>query len=123
MKETSEIVSLCHISLVLFAPYNILKTNSPNKLFDSLSSGVPIIVNSNGWTKKLVEKYSCGFYADPYNSKDLSKKIKILSINENLRNNFSINSRKISLTIFDKELLTEKIFNSIKSLKNVENTK
>ena len=56
MKETSEVVNVCDISVVPISKYSILSTNSPNKLFDSLAAGKPIIVNSNGWTKKMVER-------------------------------------------------------------------
>ena len=37
MGKTSEIVNLCDVSIVSFLNLPILKTNSPNKLFDSLS--------------------------------------------------------------------------------------
>src|SRR5690606_21322065 len=60
MAKLSEIINLCDISLVTFLNLPILATNSPNKLFDSLSAGKPIIVNSFGWTKDLVEDNNCG---------------------------------------------------------------
>lgn len=50
------------LSLVTFSNYSILDTNSPNKLFDSLSAGIPVIVNSNGWTADMINNYSCGFH-------------------------------------------------------------
>ncbi len=37
--------------MVLFADKPILATNSPNKFFDGLASGKPMIVNSDGWTR------------------------------------------------------------------------
>lgn len=51
MKVVSEIVNCCDISITSFKNLPILNTNSPNKLFDSLSAGKPIVVNSAGWTK------------------------------------------------------------------------
>ena len=64
MDKTSELVNICDVSLVTFSNIPILATNSPNKLFDSLSAGKPIIVNSAGWTKDLVEetrmRHFCG---------------------------------------------------------------
>src|SRR5690606_31256826 len=71
MKETSEIVNLCDVSVVSFLDIPILYTNSPNKLFDSLSAGKPVIVNSRGWTKDLVEKEQCGFFVDPQRPQEL----------------------------------------------------
>ena len=74
-EKISEIVNLCDLSIVTFGNIPILKTNSPSKLFDSLSAGLPILVNSNGWTKDLVEDNNCGLYADPESPKDFSEKI------------------------------------------------
>ncbi len=51
---------------------DFLATNSPNKLFDSLSAGKPIIVNSPIWTKGLDERYECGVFVDPKNPEDLT---------------------------------------------------
>ena len=50
LKSVSEIVNFCDVSIVSFKDLPILYTNSPNKLFDSISAGKPIILNSNGWT-------------------------------------------------------------------------
>lgn len=46
--------------LVLFGKQPILATNSPNKFFDALASGRPVIVNQPGWTKELVEESGAG---------------------------------------------------------------
>jgi glycosyltransferase involved in cell wall biosynthesis len=40
----------------------ILASGSPNKFFDSLAAGVPIILNFEGWLKELVIKQKLGFY-------------------------------------------------------------
>ncbi len=46
----------------LFATLNnpVQDTCSPNKIFDSFASGVPIIQTSNGWIGDLVEHEKCG---------------------------------------------------------------
>lgn len=58
------IVSSCDACVVSFADFPVLATNSPNKLFDGLSAGLPIIVNSPGWTRALVESTGAGVYVD-----------------------------------------------------------
>lgn len=57
--------SMSNITMTSFKDLSILKTNSPNKFFDSLAAGKPIIVNSAGWTKKIVEANNIGFYVNP----------------------------------------------------------
>ncbi len=116
MKMTSEIVNFCDIVLVSFLDLPILYTNSPNKLFDALSAGKPIIVNSAGWTKKLVEDNLCGFYVDPNIAEDLKDKINFLYNNKKIFNQYCVNSRNLAITKFDKSLLCKdyvKIINKI----------
>lgn len=109
MKVISELINCCDLALISFKNLPILDTNSPNKLFDSLSAGKPIIVNSKGWTKDLIIKHNIGFY---YDSND------IFSFQDMLTNiiqeKYTLsekgkNSRNLALNSFDKDKLCEKI--------------
>lgn len=105
LDKTSEIVNLCDVSIISFLDLPILSTNSPNKLFDSLSAGKPIIVNSAGWTKDLVEKHSCGFYVNPNHPLELVNKVKELKDNTNMMKSMSDNGRLLAETVYDKSIL------------------
>lgn len=107
MSTTSAIVNLCDVSMVSFADIPILYTNSPNKLFDSLSAGKPVIVNSAGWTKDLVEKYRCGYYVDPTVPEDLANRLIELEKDRAALICMGKNSRKLAEDKFDKSILCE----------------
>jgi len=115
MSETSEIVNACDISLVTFLNLPVLATNSPNKLFDSLSAGKPIIVNSNGWTKEMVEKHECGFYVDATKPKELTKLLIQLRNNKVLLAKLGQNARKLAETKYDKSILCKEFANVVES--------
>ena len=115
MKETSEIVNFCDISMVSFLNIPILYTNSPNKLFDSLSAGKPIIVNSAGWTKDLVEKNKCGYYVNPSTHQELEEKILFLKENPEIVHEMGKNSRKLAEDVYDISLLTNQFLDIFKS--------
>lgn len=91
----------------------ILKTNSPNKLFDSLSAGKPIIVNSAGWTKDMVENDDCGFFVDPDSPKDFAHKILEIKDNKDILKRWGENARKLSIEVYDKDILAAKVANII----------
>ncbi|MBB4120083.1 glycosyltransferase involved in cell wall biosynthesis [Mesonia hippocampi] len=107
MEETSEIVNFCDVSMVSFKDLPILYTNSPNKLFDSLSAGKPIIVNSAGWTKEMVEKHNCGVYVNPHQPTALAQAIKSLQVDDTLKNEMAKNARKLAETTYDKSILCD----------------
>ena len=46
---------------------------SPNKFFDYIASGLPVIVNYPGWVKDLITEYKCGFYASENSPQDFAK--------------------------------------------------
>lgn len=109
MSIVSEVVNCCDASITSFLDIPILYTNSPNKLFDSLSAGKPIIVNSAGWTKDLVEKENCGCYVDPQNPQDLVDQICAMKDNKNLLSEWSKNARRLSIDVFDKSKLSKQM--------------
>lgn len=116
MEKTSEIVNFCDVSMVSFRDLPILYTNSPNKLFDSLSAGKPVIVNSAGWTKAMVEKYNCGYYVNPKNPDELADKIKYLQDHPEVVRQMGKNARKLAEEKYDKSILSRQFVNIVDGL-------
>src|SRR5690554_1077687 len=115
MELTSAIVNCCDISLVSFKDLPILYTNSPNKLFDSLSAGKPIIVNSAGWTKDMVEEYNCGYYVNPNQPKELVDKVLYLKNNSDIVKQMGRNSRNLAETVYDKSILCKQFVETVET--------
>lgn len=109
MKTVIEVVNACDASITTFKNLPILATNSPNKLFDSLSAGKPIIVNSAGWTKDLVEQGDCGFFVDPENPAALADMLIELKDKEELLIKWGKNARKLSEEVYDKSKLSAQV--------------
>ncbi|MGB5819487.1 MAG: glycosyltransferase family 4 protein [Saonia sp.] len=116
MDRLSEIVNVCDVSLVSFTNLPILATNSPNKLFDSLSAGKPIIVNSSGWTKDMVERHQCGVFVDPTRPKKLAEQIIKLKNDSALCRTYGENARKLAEEKFDKSILCTQFVELVESL-------
>lgn len=116
MKDLSRVVNACQVSLVTFSDLPILATNSPNKFFDSLSAGKPILVNSPGWTKKIVEEYDCGMYSNPKKPEELAENIITLYKNPKKVREKGLNARKLAETTYDKSILCEKFSEVIKKV-------
>ena len=120
MATVVEVVNLCDVSVTTFRSLPILQTNSPNKLFDSLSAGKPIIVNSAGWTKEMVENENCGFFVDPDNANDFAEKLLLYKEDKEKLKVWGENARRLSVEVYDKDILSaqvadvlEKVYKSI----------
>ncbi len=109
MDVVAEVVNCCDASITAFLNLPVLKTNSPNKLFDSLSAGKPIIVNSAGWTKDMVEQEHCGFYVDVERPAELAEKLLVYKDNKETLELWGKNARKLSLEVYDKDILSGKV--------------
>ena len=55
--------ALANVAVVSFLNLPVLDANSPAKLYDALAVGTPVVVTNAGWTKTLVEREGCGWYA------------------------------------------------------------
>lgn len=105
----AEVTNCCDASITSFKNLPILATNSPNKLFDSLSAGKTIIVNSAGWTKDMVEKDNCGFYVDPEKPEMLADKLLEIKDNKPLLEKWGKNARRLSVEVYDKAKLSAQV--------------
>jgi len=103
-------------SLIPLANKPLLDTSSPNKLFESLAAGVPIVQTTNGWIKDLLNKENCGFTVSSEKSIELVNKLIELKNNQELWTEMSKNSLRVAKTQFDKKILAEKMITNIEAL-------
>lgn len=59
-QQVNEVLNLADWAWISFAHFPVLKTNSPNKFFDALAAGKPILVNHKGWVHELVKTHQIG---------------------------------------------------------------
>lgn len=103
------------VLMVLFADKPILATNSPNKFFDALATGRPVIVNSNGWTRELVEDNEAGLYFPAREGRSLADAVERLADDAELVRRMGLNARNLAETDFARDLLAEKVLRLLES--------
>jgi len=117
-RKTLEILSECD---TLFAVYDPSvpnhKYSSPNKLFEAMMLGKPIIVSKNTGMDKKVEKYQCGVVVNYGNMNEIMSAIKKLKImKDNNDNKYGINGRKVYENLFHPKIMRERILNFYRDL-------
>lgn len=106
------------VSLVPLKGTPVLDTSSPNKLYESLSAGVPVIQNTKGWIKNLLEDNNCGYTVDADDERELVEKLIYLADNPESGKAMGANARALAETEFDKEILAEKMLQALVSVHN-----
>jgi len=117
--EVVELYRKAIACLVLFKNLPVLSTNCPNKFFDAISTGKPIITNMGGWIGKLVENYKIGFSLENDNFRAIVETVEILTnMNKNQLEEMGKNARKLAEEKFNREDMAEKlekIFQKVKT--------
>lgn len=65
-QRVPDALSAATVCTSLFRPIRELQANSPNKVFDALAAGRPIVVNHEGWIAELVREHQLGAVLDPH---------------------------------------------------------
>lgn len=93
--------------MVLLNNHSFYEGSSPNKFFDYVACGLPIIVNYPGWMKRVMEYFEIGLSTPPEMSNDFADKIISLSESENQLRVMAENTKK-ARDFFAREAVAEK---------------
>ena len=95
-------------SYFMLAPYKNYKDfelSIPNKIYDALSHGVPIITSLEGEVKKLIDVHKIGIHYK--NDRDLCIKFDKMLLDKNLKEKMSFNSKNL----FEKKYKFDVVYN------------
>ena len=83
------------------------KGTSPNKFFDYIASGIPVINNYPGWIAELIENNNAGYFVPPNNPIAFAKKLIKLANNPSLVLEKGDNARKLAEEKFSRSKLAK----------------
>lgn len=115
-EEVAELYSISNGSFVIFDDVPILKTNSPNKFFDSLAAGKPVITNMDGWIKDLVEENQAGYFFPKRDTKKLADRVLSLCECEKSKE-MGHNAFELAKEQFHRDKLARKVENILLKVK------
>jgi len=102
-KEISCISSISNIGLMAYkkeAPQGL-----PNKIFEYMAHGLPILSSLNTESRKFIEEHKIGLYYESSNFNDLVFQIKKLFQNKKLINNMAKNCKFVFETEYSSEII------------------
>lgn len=101
------------VSFVVFKDFPTLGTSSPNKMFDSLAAGVPIIQNTKGWISDLVDQFQIGMNVEANNPVSMSHAINGVLNDQSLLETMKLNVRHLANNQFDRTKLAIEFYNKL----------
>ena len=104
--QLNRVVSCCDIGMMILddVPAFYYGT-SPNKFFDYISSGLPVLNNYPGWLAAMIREYYCGESVPPRNPQAFADALCKLADDSNLRREYGRNARRLAEQEFSREKL------------------
>jgi glycosyltransferase involved in cell wall biosynthesis len=107
-EEVARIVAGCQACMTIIRPSRD-NTWSPNKMFDALAAGKPVLINVPGWLGEMIEKNSCGKCLDPYHPEMLPDALEQLAAAPQLCRQMGKNARALAEREFDRNKLANRL--------------
>ena len=106
--EVAQIVAGCDVSMTIYLAAKE-HTWSPNKMFDALAAGKPVLINVSGWLGDMIEDNNCGRCLDPHRSETLAEALEELVANPELCREMGTNARSLAERQFDRMKLASRL--------------
>jgi len=107
-EQMSAIVAGCDACMTIYSATRE-RTWSPNKFFDALAAGKPVLVNVPGWLSEVVTEHVCGLLSDPRDPRTLCDALEKLADDHELREALGRNARRLAETEFAREKQAAKL--------------
>jgi len=86
---------------------------SPNKFFDYLAAGLPVINNYPGWLADLIQSNECGIAVQPDDPEQLAAALEQLADDSNFRAEAGQSARQLAEREFGRGLLAERFVDTL----------
>jgi glycosyltransferase involved in cell wall biosynthesis len=105
----AEFVAAADVCMTIFKNIPVLRTCSPNKLFDALAAGKPILTNMPGWLGSIAEKDRTGVLVQPDDPIDFADKVIWMRDHPDEMQIFSRNARTLAEESFSRDVLARRL--------------
>ena len=115
-EQVADLLATADIGLVTFAPYLVLQANSANKFYDYLASGLPVVINYQGWQSHYLEQHACGFSSPMGDLEGLVANLVRLADDPQLRLDMGRRGRRLAEQTFDRTQIAADILDLLHSV-------
>jgi len=102
--------------LAILKPIEEYKTTYPNKVFDYMAAGRPVVLAIDGVIRAVVEQAGCGVFAKPGDPAALAEAVKTLAADPAKSRSMGLAGRKYLEENFSRTVIAEKIMDILNSL-------
>jgi glycosyltransferase involved in cell wall biosynthesis len=106
------------VCIAILKPIPLYATVYPNKVFDYMAAGRPVVLAIDGVIREVVETARAGLFVPPGDPDELARSIRRLSEQPSLCTEMGTNGRQYVETHFDRPIIASKLIGLMKDLVN-----
>ena len=114
--QMGEALAAADACVAILKPVELYKTVYPNKVFDYMAAGRPVILAIDGVIRDVVEAADAGIFVPPGDADSLAAAIRDLAANRQEADRLGKNGRKLVEEHFDRRELSKKMAQIMKDL-------
>jgi glycosyltransferase involved in cell wall biosynthesis len=114
--EMAEALAGADACLAILKPLEEYKTTYPNKVFDYMAAGRPVVLAIDGVIRAVIEAAGCGIFAQPGDPSALAEAIHKLSANKREARIMGLRGRKYLEEHFNRAVIAEKLLGVLTSM-------
>ena len=107
------ILKACHVGINSVLPMDVFRPVMPNKLFDYLAAGLPVLSNHPAELTSHLEEYGCGYEVSSDEPGEMAQRILELMDNPEMQKRMSRKARTLAEDRFDRKKLATELNNII----------
>ena len=116
--KMTEAISAADVCVAILKPVDLYKTVYPNKVFDYMAAGRPVILAIDGVIREVVESACAGVAVQPGNPDALAEAIRVLEADPIKRKMMGQNGRRHIEKYFERSKLAEKLITIMNGMIN-----
>lgn len=106
--DVAKIVAACDVCMTIYRAAKE-QTWSPNKMFDALAAGKPVLINVKGWLGQTIDDNRCGRSLDPTGPEELADALAEFAAAPDLCREMGERARALAEREFAREKLAAKL--------------
>jgi glycosyltransferase involved in cell wall biosynthesis len=107
-EDVGDLAAAADCGVVSFVPQPVYYENSPNKFFDYIAAGLPMVFSRSTWLEKYIAEYHCGFVGRDGNPDHMVEHLLRLKADPELRTAMGRNARRMAEESFSRDVMSDK---------------
>ncbi len=107
--EMSGALAASNACIAILKPIPLYATTYPNKVFDYMAAGRPVVLAIDGFIRQVIDEAQAGLFVNPGEPEALANAIRQLAADPQTAQNMGIRGRRVVMEQFDRSALAQRL--------------